>query len=111
MNSSRRNALLLAINELAATGGDEVINQDQLLEKCCKIIMENQEYCLIWAGKRDEDGTAITPLVALTSANIPDRDCMNLVEQVVTDMDNENPAAVALLSGIYFVCQDVRNTS
>ena len=110
MNSSRRNALLLAINELAATSGDEVINQDQLLEKCCKIIMENQEYCLIWAGKRDEDGTAITPLVALTSANIPDRDCMNLVEQVVTDMDNENPAAMALLSGRYIVCQDVRNS-
>ena len=110
MNSSRRNALLLAINELAATGGDEVTNQDKLLEKCCKIIMENQEYCLIWAGKQDEDGTAITPLVALTSANIPDRDCMNLVEQVVTDMDDANPAAMALISGRYVVCQDVRNT-
>jgi PAS domain S-box-containing protein len=108
MSSSRRNALLLAINELAATDVDEIINRDKLLEKCCKIIMGNQEYCLVWAGKRDEDGTAITPLVALTSANITDSDCMNLVEQVVTDMDMENPAAKALLSGHHVICQDVR---
>ncbi|MCF8056428.1 MAG: PAS domain S-box protein [Desulfocapsa sp.] len=110
MRSSRRNALLLAINELAATNSDEIIDKDKLLEKCCKIIMEKQEYCLVWAGTRDEDGTAITPLVALTSANIPDKDCMNLVEQVVTDMDDENPAAIALRTGKHVICQDARES-
>ena len=29
--------------------------------KYCTIIMQNHEHCLLWAGKRYEDGTAITP--------------------------------------------------
>lgn len=107
MNFSRRNEILLAINELAASESGEVTGQDKLLEKCCNIIMQNQEYCLLWAGKRDDDGTAITPLVALTSANIPERDCMVLVEQVITDMDEENPAAKALLSGTHVIYQRI----
>lgn len=110
MNPSRRNEILLAINELAASETGELTGADKLLEKCCKIIMQNQEYCLIWAGKRDDDGTAITPLTALTSANIPDKDCLNLVEQVITDMHETNPAAKALLSGSRVIIQDVRST-
>lgn len=108
MNFSRRNEILLAINRLMASESGEITGADTLLKKCCEIIMQNQEYCLIWAGKGDDDGKAITPLVALTSANIPDRDCMYLVEQVITDMDETNPAAKALLSGDYVVIDDVR---
>jgi len=72
--------------------------------------MQNHEYCLIWAGTRDEDGAAITPLVALTSANMPDKDCLNLVEQVITDMNDSNPAAKALTTGSKVIVQDVRAT-
>jgi len=108
MNPFRRNEILLAINELSASEYGDITSPDKLLEKCCKIIMQNQEYCLIWAGKRDDDGKGITPLVALTSANIPERDCMYLVEQVVTTMNEENPAAKALLSGSHAIIQDVR---
>jgi len=110
MNSSRRNKILLAINELAASDSKAITSSTKLLEKCCKLLMQNQEYCLIWAGSRDVDGTAITPLVAMTSANIPEQDCMTLVEQVVTDMNESNPAAIALLSGTHVINQDVRNS-
>ena len=110
MNSSRRNEILLAINHLAASETDEPIGADTLLKKCCEIIMQNHEYCLIWAGTLDTDGTAITPLTALTSANIPDRDCMHLVEQVITNMDDTNPAANALKSGSNVIIQDIRAT-
>ncbi|MEN8198774.1 MAG: PAS domain S-box protein [Thermodesulfobacteriota bacterium] len=109
MDPTRRNEILLAINELSASDGGEITEKDKLLEKCCNILMQNHEYCLIWAGKRDDDNQAITPLVALTSANIPERDCMYLVEQVVTDMHEENPAAIALITGERVICQDVRN--
>ncbi len=108
MNSVRRNEILLAINELDLSGADGHVDQTKLLKKCCKILMQNQEYCLIWAGKRDADNKGITPLAAITSANIPDRDCMNLVEQVVTDMHEENPAAKALITGRHVIWQDVR---
>ncbi len=108
MDSSRRNEILLAINELSVDEG-ELTEKGTLLEKCCNILMQNKEYCLVWAGVRDDDNLGITPLVALTSANIPDRDCMNLVEQVVTEMHEENPAAKALLTGKHVIRQDVRN--
>ncbi|MBU1140833.1 MAG: GAF domain-containing protein, partial [Proteobacteria bacterium] len=107
MDFSRRNDILLAINELAASDAKGITCKDTLLKKCCQIIMQNQEYCLIWAGKRDIDDTAISPLVALTSANIPEKQCMYLVEQVITDMHESNPAAKALLSGTHIIYQDV----
>ncbi len=108
MNTVRRNEILLAINELELSASDGHINQQKILEKCCEILMQNRDYCLIWVGKRDEDNKGITPLAALTSANIPDHDCMNLVEQVVIDMHEENPAAKALITGKQVVWQDVR---
>ena len=109
MNSLRRNKILLAINELAASDERKVTEKSTLLEKCCNVLMQNKEYCLIWAGVRDDDNLAITPLVALTSADIPDRDCMTLVEQVVTEMSEDNPAAKALLTGKHIICQDIHN--
>lgn len=108
MNPSKRNEILLAINELTASESGAIAGQDKLLEKCCDIIVQNEKYCLLWAGKRDEDGTGITPTVALTPVNIPKRDCMSLVEQVVTDMDEGNPAAQALLTGNPVICQDIK---
>ncbi len=108
MDFSRRNTILLAINELVASDAKGISSQNHLLEKCCQIIMHNQEYCLIWAGRRDDnDGTALSPLVALTLANISNEQCMYLVEQVIADMHESHPAAQALLSGKHVICQDV----
>lgn len=111
MNSARRNEILLAINELAATETEVENCGDKLLEKCCKIIMQNQEYCLIWAGKLDEERTGITPIIALTSANIPEKDCMYLLEQILTEMDDSNPAAMAIRTGSHVVIRDVQKSS
>jgi len=109
MDPSRRNEILLAINELAASDEGDLTEKGTLLKNCCNVLMQNREYCLVWAGVRDDDNLGITPLVALTSADIPDRDCMNLVEQVVTEMHEENPAAKALLSGKHVIRQDIHN--
>ncbi len=108
MNAERRNEILLAINELSASPGEDFTKKITLLEKCCKILLQNKEYCLIWAGTRDKDNLAITPNVAITSANIPELDCMQLVEQVVTEMSEDNPAAEALLSKKPVICQNIR---
>ncbi len=108
MEPFRRNEILLAIRELSASDSGEIAGADKLLEKCCEIIMHNQEYCLIWAGRRDEGGKTITPLVAFTSANIPDCDCLHLVEQVIAEMNGANPAAKALRSSNFVIHQDIR---
>ncbi|MDD3813653.1 MAG: PAS domain S-box protein [Desulfocapsaceae bacterium] len=102
----RRNKLLTAISELSATDNAHT-DLNFLLRECCRIILEKEEFCLVWAGKRDMEGTGITPLVALTSENLPEKDCMTLVEQVITDMNDNNPAARALLSGSRVIIQDI----
>lgn len=102
----RRNKLLTAISELN-TSDDTRYNPTSLLKECCRILLDKEEFCLVWAGTRDAAGTGITPLVALTSGRLPEEDCMTLVEQVITDMNDDNPAACALLSGNRVIIQDI----
>jgi len=102
----RRNKLLTAISKLSAR--DEKLDESRsLLQECCQIILDKEEFCLVWAGIRDADGSGITPLMALTSGSLPERDCMTLVEQVITEMNSSNPAARALLSGTPITIQDI----
>jgi len=102
----RRNKLLTAISQLSATG-DPDGDPNFLLKECCRIILEKEEFCLVWAGKRDADSSGITPLVALTSKNLPEKDCLTLVEHVLTDMNDSNPAARALLTGKRVIIQNI----
>jgi len=102
----RRNKLLTAISKLSAK--EETLDEpNALLRECCQIILDKEEFCLVWAGRRDTDGSGITPLVALTSGKLPERDCMTLVEQVITEMNDSNPAARALLTGTHVTIQDI----
>lgn len=102
----RRNKLLTAISELSATDHAHS-DLNFILKECCRIILEKEEFCLVWACKRDENGIGMTPLVALTSEKLPEGDCMTLVEQIITDMDESNPAACALLSAKRVIIQDM----
>lgn len=102
----RRNKLLSAISQLNAADTTQD-DPHYLLKECCRIILDKEEYCLVWAGTKDADGAAITPLVALTSKNLPDKDCMTLVEQIITDMSDNNPAACALTTGNQVILQDI----
>ncbi|MBU0665247.1 MAG: PAS domain S-box protein [Proteobacteria bacterium] len=102
----RRNKLLTAISELNATE-DTQQTPHSLLKECCRIILDKEEFCLVWAGIRDAEDTCITPLVVLTSGRLPKEDCMRLVEQVIIEMNESNPAACALLSGNRVVIQDI----
>jgi len=108
MNPFKRNEILLSINELSASEHDESSGPDQFLEKCCQIIMQTEEYCLIWAGKHNDDSKAITPFIALTSVKKQECECMNLVEQLAADMSEKNPVAKTLMTGTHSINQNVR---
>jgi len=103
----RRNKLLAAISELSVRA-DTHNNLNTLLQECCRILLEKEEFCLVWAGRRDADGNGITPLAALTTTRLPEKDCLILIEHVLTDMNETNPAACALLSGNRVIIQDNR---
>ena len=101
----QRTALLKAISELHAA--TSVHGHDEILERCCNILIKNENYCLVWAGKREDDGNEILPIAAVNSIKIADRDCMRLVQEVVLDMHETNPAARALQTGTPVIIQDI----
>jgi PAS domain S-box-containing protein len=101
----QRTTLLKAISELNATVSTQ--GQDDILEKCCKILIGNGNYCLVWAGKREDNDDEITPIAAENSVKIADRDCMRLLQEVVLDMHETNPTAKALQTGEPVIIQDI----
>lgn len=105
-----RNRLLTAISELSAAIPTDAC-QYPILEKCCKILTTNKDYCLVWAGKRDENDSVITPLAANTSTTVADGDCLELIDQIHFEFDDKNPAAKALLTGQPVIIQDITGTS
>jgi PAS domain S-box-containing protein len=102
----QRNQILRVIGE-ASTNYQGEKTRDEILEQCCRILVENNDFCLVWAGKREIDEKEITPIAAVNSIRIADRDCMNLIEQVVLEMHSSNPAAIALKTGEPVIIQDV----
>ena len=101
----QRNRVLKAIH-----GGN--IDHDQpgvhgLLEECCRILVDTSCFCLVWVGSRLDGEKEITPLAVADSGEMPDRDCMKLVREVILDMHEENPAALALETGKPVLVQNV----
>ena len=102
----QRNKILTVIAQ-ASTGKTAEKSRDEVLEKCCRILVEDNDYCLVWAGKRQDDEEDIVPIAAVNSVKLPERDCMDLIEQVVVEMHDSNPAARALTTGKPVVIQDI----
>lgn len=101
----QRTKLLRSIGELNARISSQ--GQDDILEQCCRILIENDNYCLVWAGKREDGEDEITPIAAVNSVKIADRDCMKLIQEVVLDLHETNPAAKALQSHKPVIIQDI----
>jgi len=102
----QRNTILSVIGE-ASSNYQAESTKDEILEQCCKILVENNDFCLVWAGKRELADKDITPIAAVNSVKLADRDCMKLIEQVVLEMHASNPAAQALRTGHPVIIQDV----
>lgn len=78
-----------------------------ILDKCCSLLMQDNEYCLCWVGKWDDDKSGITPVALATSSSVEERECSLLVEQVLVDNIATNPVALALNSGEIVTIPDV----
>ncbi len=102
----QRNKILDVIGT-ASTNYQEGKTKDKILEQCCKILIENNDFCLVWAGKRVDGEEDIMPVAAVNSAELTDRDCMKMVEQVVLDMHESNPAAQALTGKKPVIVQNI----
>lgn len=62
-------------------------NQDELyiLQQCCKILIQDLEFCLLWIGKRAlEDENTLVPLVAVCNSDDDDT-CLREITQVLEE--------------------------
>ncbi len=100
-----RNRLLSSISQLGASISSS--NQAAILKQCCTILTSQKDYCLVWAGQRDEEGKTINPLAAETSTSISEGECFKLIDQVHFEINDKNPAALALTKEEPVVIQDI----
>jgi PAS domain S-box-containing protein len=101
----QRTRFLKAVGEATLDGSRQ--GMYALLEECCRILVQNSRFCLVWMGQRLDGEKEITPIAVADSGDMPDRDCMKLVREVILDMHEENPAALALKTGKPVVVQNV----
>jgi PAS domain S-box-containing protein len=77
----QRYKLLREIGELQI---DSVADEAVFFTHCCKLLLQDPEYCLIWVG-REEKGGMMTPLTTVVQDGLPVRRCRELVAQLARE--------------------------
>jgi PAS domain S-box-containing protein len=77
----QRYKLLREIGELQV---DSVADETVFLTSCCRVLLQDPEYCLIWVG-RAEKGGVITPVTTVVENGLPVRKCRGLVTQLAKE--------------------------
>jgi len=90
----QRYKLLREIGELQV---EPMANETAFLTRCCSLLLQDPEYCLIWVG-REEKGV-IKPLTTVVQEGLPTKQCQELVRQLVQEGSHTIMAAKALASG------------
>ncbi len=103
-----RNRMLTAVNNVLgsahAHAGPEVF-----LEQVCRSLLENEHFCLVWVGNKEEGDVDITPVAAASKYAGKGEDCIKMVEQIAFKFDpRENPAALAIETRRPIVFTDIQ---
>ncbi len=106
----RRYRLLRTISNLN-TDYNPGHGHEFILDQCCSLLMQDNEYCLCWVGRWDDDKSGILPVALATSTELEKKECYLLVEQVLIDNIVSNPVARALNSGKPVIIPDVLSQS
>lgn len=80
--------------------------KERLLEEVCRIIVEQGKFMMVWIGILDEETKLIKPFAYYGKIdNYLDDKIISLTNERV----NKGPTATAILTGNYFVCNDIQN--
>jgi len=91
----QRYKLLREIGELQV---ESVADETAFLSRCCSMLLQDPEYCLVWVG-REEKGGAIAPLTIVVQDGLPVRRCRDLLTQLVAEAPAIITPAQALATG------------
>ena len=99
----QRYKLLREIGELQI---EPVADEVAFLARCCSVLLQDPEYCLIWAGRQGKGGTVI-PVATVVQEGLPVQECHQLIDRLVTETGKNNSAARALAGGEPIVAGDL----
>lgn len=88
----QRYKLLREIGELQVNSNTD---ETDYLVRCCTLLLQDPEYCLIWFGHEGENGK-ITPVCTLAQEGLPAQECRDLVSRMVAE--NKSCTATKALS-------------
>lgn len=91
----QRYKLLREIGELQV---EPLADETAFLTRCCSLLLQDPEYCLIWVGQEEKPGV-ITPVTTVVQEGLPMRQCRGLVYQLVAESSITITAAKALATG------------
>ncbi|MGD9947027.1 MAG: PAS domain S-box protein [Desulfobulbus sp.] len=92
----QRYKLLREIGELQV---EPMADETAFLTRCCSLLLQDPEYCLIWVG-REEDKGKITPVTTVAQEGLPVQQCRELVQQLVSEDSITLTAAKALITSM-----------
>jgi PAS domain S-box-containing protein len=99
----QRYKLLREIGELQI---EPTADETAFLNRCCSLLLQDPEYCLIWVGQEEENGR-ITPVTTAVQEGLPARQCRGLVTRLVTESSTTITAAQALATGAPAICSNL----
>ena len=99
----QRYKLLREIGELQI---EPTADETAFLNRCCSLLLQDPEYCLIWVGQEEENGQ-ITPVTTAVQEGLPARQCRGLVTRLVTESSTTITAAQALATGAPAICSNL----
>jgi PAS domain S-box-containing protein len=91
----QRYKLLREIGELPMEPADD---EAAFLARCCAVLLQDPEYCLIWVGRQAKNATVV-PILTAVQDGLPAQECQQLVKQLAVDTAAANSAAQALATG------------
>lgn len=99
-NTTKLYSILSSINQAIV----HIDDKDRLLEEICKIIVEQGKFKLAWIGLIDEKTNFIRPNYYY---GVVDGYLDNIKISLSDEKLNKGPTAKAILSGKYFICNDI----
>lgn len=106
-----RNRMLTAVNSFLGSTHSNV-RPDAFLEGVCCSLLENEHFCLVWVGNKEEGDVNITPVAAASKYAGKGEDCIKMVEQVAFKFDpSENPAALVIETRRPIVFPDIQKAA
>ncbi len=91
----RHNRILDAVREVSSAML-KVNDRQRLLDKVCRALLANQDYCLVWIASRSSTEQEAVPIAAACAGAKQNEACMNMIFRIKWNLSLKNPVMEAI---------------